>query len=665
MFANIAQQGRTLWPVTAILAMVIFGTPNSMFGGQRVSQSSGVWSSAATWAGGITPQAGDTVIIASADSVYLDSSSAALNAVTIYGRFSLGRDTLFFSASPNDTLVQIFGTLDAGSGWFAFPAPVSPRPVIQVAAGGLFRMSSAIPFPTSGIFDSLSSPLFALDDSSTFEYYSQNLDLIDVSYLANNLVDHSYANLTLNGMDASFRSNPVRIRGTLLIDSGASIIAAARVAYVQGFDTQVVTISGDVVNQNSGESGSAGAGLRGCGMQSSGSEVWVFDRFTGSSGKDTCHWSGPSQLGSVLVRKNTVLSIRYLDDLHCDSLDILTHLTEENPPCGGHVIGKIYSEFPRTLDASNPVDSFYGLGLTIRTGTLPYIGRTRVVRVNGYKPPGARDDARPALRYFVITPGASPQQGAPDEMTFQLHCDELNGANPNHLHFWRSRDQGRAWAFSGISNFDPETFAFEWDTTVLGLANDSGSFYWMLSEGYTDHPTPIDLVSFSATRGPGGVDLTWETAAEINLAGFELDRGSRIAPVNVASFLSDRSLISQSRYGQLYSVLDTSSGPMQYDLYEVSNDGIRTWLAERWVQATSEAEPALDPQISIQGKQLSVVLGANQEGRIELDDVIGRPEMSREFTEQMRTIMSLPAGVYIARVFWRGGQASRLLILGE
>lgn len=638
--------------VTAtILVMVSIAMPIHLHAAQRISQASGPWSTPATWALGIVPELADTVTISLGDSVYLDSSTAPLNAITIVGTLSLGSDTLFFSASPNDTVLAITGTFDAGSGWFALAAPVSPRPVVHIAPGGRFRMSSPIPFPTAGIFDSLATPIIACADSSTFEYYSQNLDLIDVSYLANNLVDHSYANLTLTGMDATFRSNPVRVRGTLTIDSGASIIPSARVPGVRGYDPQTITISGDVVNLNGGESGSAGAGLRGCGMQSSGSDIWVFDRFSGGSGKDTCHWSGPSQLGSVVVRNSTVLSIRYLDDRHCDSLDILTHLTEENPPCGGHLIGKVFSEFPRMLDASNLVDSFYGLGLVIRSGTTPYLGRTRVVRVSGYPPPGARPDARPTLRYYSITPGASPQEGLANEMTFQLHCDELNGTNPKHLHFWRSRDQGATWAFSGLTSFDPGPLAFTWDTTVLGLPDDSGSFYWMLSGGYTDRPTPIDLVSFSANRSASGVHLDWQTAAEVNVAGFELDRGTRESPTVVASFLSDVGLASQSKYGYSYSFQDTTMGPTQYDLFEVSKDGVRTWLGERSVTAAGKisGDP---PTVEIRDGMLCVSKVESSQGniRILVNDVIGRAVISMELHSDSQVPLRIPSGTYFITV---------------
>lgn len=620
-------------PFLGFFALLVLSVALPLHAATVSSQRSGAWNASTTWTGGIVPADNDDVVISGVDSVWLDSSTAPLHSIIVSGKLSVGKDTLKFNASPLDTAVRVFGTLDMGGGWFAWAAPVVPRPVVQIVKAALFRMSAEIPFDSASMFDSLLSPIFQCDDSSTFEYYSDQLDLIDVSYLANSLAGHSYANLTLTAMNASFRSNPVRIRGTLTIGFGASIIASAKMPGVRGFDNQQITISGDVVNLNQGESGSAGAGLHGGGMQSTGSDEWIFDRFSGN-GKDTCRWSGPAAVGVATVRNNTVLAIRYDDATHCDSMDVLTRLQEENPPCGGHLLGKVYSEFATNFSASNPVDNFSGLGITIASGT-PYLGRTRVVRVSGYQPPGMRDEIHPARRYYIITPGNSPQV-SPNEVTVSLHCDELGYGHPDKLHFWRSRDRGATWAFSGITSYDMVNSRYSWDTTVLGMPNDSGGFYWALAEGYMDHATPADLVGFFANRDASGTRLSWQTASEVNVAGFELRSHDSL----VASFLKDSDLRSKSRFGANYLYRDQHGSSERYDLYEISNDGLEELLASRWVK------PKVEEDLSIVVRDGSLyVLGTGVDA-LTLYDLLGR-SLASSYENALKLPEGVASGVYL------------------
>ncbi|MFI5202102.1 MAG: G8 domain-containing protein, partial [Candidatus Kapaibacterium sp.] len=319
---------------------------------QCTTVASGPWSAPAVWVSGIRPQTGDTAIVSTGDSVWLDSSTAPIGLLTINGSLYFSSDTLFIQASSNpaDTQIIVSGTLDAGSGWFLDSG--TTRPIIHCASGSLFRTNAIFPFASPSIFDSTVSPLFALDSGSTFEYYSENLDLIDISYLLNNISGHAYQNLSLTQMVASFRANPLVVRGTLHIGFGASTETE--------YYPQTISLSGDVINNNEGDDSTSGAGLRGCGMTSPGEDTWIFDARPTGAVKDTCHWTGPSKLGTVIVRPNTVLAVRFANDTTCDSLYVQNNLVEQGGPCGGHLIGRVFSESWRTLDSTNPVDTFYG-----------------------------------------------------------------------------------------------------------------------------------------------------------------------------------------------------------------------------------------------------------------------------------------------------------------
>ncbi len=625
---------------------------------------SGAWSTASVWISGIIPQSGDTAIISTGDSVWLDVSTAALSAISIQGTLSLETDTLFLQsgATTGDTIVTVQGKLDAGTGWFDIVG--SNRPVVHLLTGSLFRTGAEFPYGSPSIFDSSGSPLFALDSASTWEYYSVNNALTDVSYLMNDIIGHAYRNLTLTGVVASYLANPLAVTGTLHIGFGASTKG--------GYMPQTVTLSGDVINDNTGPSGGPGAGRTGCGMLSLEQDTWIFDALHHAANiKDTIHWSGPSQLGTVIVKPNTVLSVRYVDDAYCDSLDILVDLIEEAPPCGGHLIGRAFSELPRLLDSLNPVDSFYGFGLTIASGTNPYLGLTRVVRTSGYLPPLAKSANEPLLRYYRVATSAGPQTGTPDELRMQIHCDELSGADPSLLHFWRSPDGGNTWAYSGLTSANDSTDMFVWDTTVLCWPNDSGSFLWMLSDGYTDTPLPVVLQNFSAQWSGNNVNLVWQTSSEENLLGFELDRESSGDTSLLATYWSDDSLRARSVSGATYRFTDVAppAGTPRYDLYEITDDGARLWLASTAVTtADSAKQPALENVWYTPGS-LTLAFNSTPVGSVEVVDGIGRILYSGSLGEispnTAHIPIFLPVGFYIISFREGLGVESKKLVVTQ
>jgi hypothetical protein len=613
---------------------------------------------------------GDTVVISLGDSVWLDGSTPALGLLRVQGIFSVGTDTLFMQVpgAVADTLITVQGTLDMGTGWFAVPG--SNRPVVHLDSGSLFRTAAVFPYSSPSIFDSSASPLFVLDSASTFEYYSAGNDLIDVSYLANNIIGHAYWNLTLRGMVASFLANPLAVRGTLHIGFGA--------ATTTSYTPESVTLSGDVINDNTGPSGGPGAGRTGCGMLSLGQDTWIFNALhRGTDLKDTIHWTGPSQLGTVIVQPNTVLSVRFIDDKHCDSLDVLTDLIEEAKPCGGHVLGRVFSEIPRMLDSMNPVDSFYGFGLTIASGTNPYLGLTKVVRTSGYLPPLAKTANDPLLRYYRITTGAGPQAGNADQISMQMHCDEFNGADRSLIHFWRSPDGGNTWAFSGLTSYNVTSDMFVWDTTVLCWPNDSGSFLWMLSDGYTDTPLPVVLENFTAQWAGSTVNLTWQTASENSIVGFEIDRsapGSAQPSQDttlLASYWSDDSLRARSAFGANYHYADASApeGTPRYDLYEVTDNGSRVWLASTVaIAADSSTQPTLESASYTPGS-LNLLFNNQPGGTVSVIDAIGRVWFRQTLTgsmgNQLTIPVSLPVGDYFITYRSGPGETTKKLLVSE
>jgi len=110
-----------------------------------------------------------------------------------------------------------------------------------------------------------------------------------------------------------------------------------------------------------------------------------------------------------------------------------------------------------------------------------------------------------------------------------------------------------------------EQVAFTWASVVPG---------WVLGE----EPTAITLTSFTAQEGAGSVTLTWETATEIDNAGFNLYRATSgngsYTKINTALIAADGDPVS----GASYSFRDErlAPGTYYYKLEDVDYYGVTT-----------------------------------------------------------------------------------------
>ena len=96
-------------------------------------------------------------------------------------------------------------------------------------------------------------------------------------------------------------------------------------------------------------------------------------------------------------------------------------------------------------------------------------------------------------------------------------------------------------------------------------------------------PTGVELASFAARRAKGGVTVTWRTANERNIAGFNVWRAGKKL---------NRALIAAKRSGTVagasYQLVDRSARAgvrYTYRLQAVTRDGSRSWLRQSTVRA--------------------------------------------------------------------------------
>ena len=195
----------------------------------------------------------------------------------------------------------------------------------------------------------------------------------------------------------------------------------------------------------------------------------------------------------------------------------------------------------------------------------------------------------------------------------------------------------------------------------------------MLSEGYTDTPTPVELGSFNVRQSGSDMLLSWQTASAINIAGYEIERSvGNLAGVpdsqTIATFVTDDSLRSHSNFGASYAFYDAvnDSGPIRYDLYEVTNDGIAQWLGSQTATLTAPNSGNSTVEISYSNGSLTVTSNSLLNLTIAVSDELGRTRFSSAVsspTGNFSAPLPLPPGFYFADCRWNGGQIMGKLLV--
>ncbi len=561
------------------------------------------------------------------------------------GRFAYPQygDTLYVSSSAvQDTSIIVKGgTLDLVRGHIRAVDSLTP-PQVYIGRDTRYRTGAR------GELDTTFMSRFILDTNSTFEFYCDSVK--DITYSIPRFAQPYFWNLWLGAPTLTgIGTQDLEIKGKLLIQNGAEINPRAGGGKQKN---TTITIHGDVINESRGESGSIGAGTGGGDGMSPLDEHWVFDR-----PGDTIHWSGPAEMQRVTVREGSVLSVRFIDHDHCDSLLFVDSITEEGGNCGARIIGKIFTTPYRFFQLSEKMHDFGNIGLTVTTGE-PYLQHTRVVRYAGYLPPGERLGIQPertVLRYFNVIPGAGPQSIAPSTIKFDLHCDEINGVDLASAVFWRSTSNGASWAYSGITERDVAGLSFMRDTASIGFPFGSNNFLWTLSTQRDDVATPVLLESFSIERDLATIKLDWRTSSEINVRGFAIERKFDGRIERIASCESTEGLLAKSYFGAKYTLVNPihDDGTYEYQLIEVSLDGLERLLASRSIRVENIRGSQSISVVPVRTghKRGLQLIGRNLEGlQVEVFDAAGRAILRQNVAFSQDPVLDLDIGGSAAQV---------------
>lgn len=202
-------------------------------------------------------------------------------------------------------------------------------------------------------------------------------------------------------------------------------------------------------------------------------------------------------------------------------------------------------------------------------------------------------------------------------------------------------------------------------------------------QGGYDTPLPIELLTWSATPGDSKVTLNWETASELNHAGFEILRSTKKdgSFQTIASYRNDESLRPKGETGAKYSLVDNrkvyNGLTYFYKLVDVAIDGNRTEHAVISAIPTDgkPAQPGFETPAEFALKGLypnpfnpngNLEFSLPKKGfvSIELYNVIGQKvatafegvlEGGRNHTNRIEISgTGLPSGVYLAVVNFSG-----------
>lgn len=161
----------------------------------------------------------------------------------------------------------------------------------------------------------------------------------------------------------------------------------------------------------------------------------------------------------------------------------------------------------------------------------------------------------------------------------------ISNENDLRICYW-DPDSGTAGQWEILESANQTVIPESHKITVSGVNFELFKYsLFTLGSSSSDNSLPVQLLSYAANFAKDGMEITWETASELNNAGFELWRsvGTDSVFELISSFKNNPELagLGSSNYGREYHFTDHTvlpGGTYYYKLFDVTFNGERSEL---------------------------------------------------------------------------------------
>ena len=299
----------------------------------------------------------------------------------------------------------------------------------------------------------------------------------------------------------------------------------------------------------------------------------------------------------------------------------------------------------RALNSPSSADPA-GLGLQITASEN--LGDVTVTR--GHTVQDAPNNNEGIARYYDVSPSQN-NSGLSAELTLAYNDAELNNLSESELEFFKSEDGGTSWSEEGFDSRDATA-----NTVTLGGIESLSR--WTL--GSESAPLPVELATFEGAETDRGVELTWQTTAETNNAGFEIERsGGKGGGWTQVGFVGGAGTSADpQRYSFTDADLPYAADTLEYRLRQVDVDGSGSVSESIRVGRTVDEVKLLGtfPNPARAQTTVQFAVPGQQKVALKLYDVMGRevrtlargPQEGR--TEMQVGLSDLSSGIYFLRL---------------
>lgn len=330
---------------------------------------------------------------------------------------------------------------------------------------------------------------------------------------------------------------------------------------------------------------------------------------------------------------------------------------------GGFVVGEAADRYVQGLlkvyRTAVPVGSetdFGGMGLKVTPqGASP--GYTVATRRTGSGAVSSGYLANQSIaRYYDVT--ATNNTGLNARLELAYFDAELAGASESLLDAFRSTDAGSTWSrFGAIARNPVENF--------IRIQGVPGFSRWTMGDGSA--PLPVTLASFEGKVAGAVAELTWQTAAEVNSAGFAVERSADGRSFAKVGFVASKA---QARLGSTYAFIDRGfSGKAYYRLQQIDLDGTTTYSQTILLQADAVAgAPKLYPMPAAGTLTLSWPGKGNSTVQVEVLSITGQMlmeaagDLQRLSAQLTDAFQKMQPGSYVIRLRTEEGQTAVLKV---